>query len=66
MKKTLLVLFTTLITIGGFAQNNEAQQMLYNADRHYFIENKGQWHDDVLALLISEECLDNVRGWSSS
>ena len=50
MKKTLLVLFTTLITIGGFAQNNEAQQMLYNADRHYFIENKGQWHDDVLFL----------------
>lgn len=38
------------ISIVGFAQNIEAQQMLNHADRHYFIENKGQWDDDVLFL----------------
>ncbi|GAB4204661.1 MAG: SBBP repeat-containing protein [Bacteroidia bacterium] len=32
------------------AQNPNAQQALSKADKHFFIENKGQWHSDVLYL----------------
>ncbi|MDW8348607.1 MAG: SBBP repeat-containing protein, partial [Bacteroidia bacterium] len=33
-----------------FGQNTEAQSKLAKADRLFFIENKGQWHSDVLYL----------------
>ncbi|GIV43704.1 MAG: hypothetical protein KatS3mg035_0827 [Bacteroidia bacterium] len=32
------------------AQNAEDQKKMSNLDRRYFVENKGQWHSDVLYL----------------
>lgn len=32
------------------ARNVEAEEVLSKVDRHYFIENKGQWPSEVLFL----------------
>ena len=48
-------LFLALMLIGlaggsVSARNVEAEKLLSQVDRHYFIENKGQWPAEVLYL----------------
>ncbi|MCS7028566.1 MAG: hypothetical protein NZ519_07330, partial [Bacteroidia bacterium] len=50
VKLQLLITFIALNLAAGFGQNTEAQSKLAKADRLFFIENKGQWHSDVLYL----------------
>ena len=56
MKKNLLIIFVLLLfkisTIHGQAinLNSNAQQKLNNINQLYFIENKGQWPNEVLYL----------------
>jgi hypothetical protein len=54
MKKTVTPIFTCLLGAASvFAQPSSpftAEQALQKADKQFFIENKGQWHPDVLYL----------------
>jgi hypothetical protein len=55
MKKTIITIFTCLLgaaSVFGTQSNSPltAKQALQKADRQFFIENKGQWHPDVLYL----------------
>jgi hypothetical protein len=52
MKKLFLAILFLLISKGIIlSQTNEkAANALQKADRLFFIENKGQWHSDVLYL----------------
>jgi hypothetical protein len=56
MKKNLLIIFALLLfkiaTVNGQINNlnNNAQQKLKNINQQYFIENKGQWPNEVLYL----------------
>jgi hypothetical protein len=55
MKKAILTLYSAVASASLlFAQSNQhnlnAEQALQKTDRHFFIENKGQWHPDVLYL----------------
>jgi hypothetical protein len=54
MKKTVTPIFTCLLGAASvFAQPRSpftAEQALQKADKQFFIENKGQWHPDVLYL----------------
>lgn len=53
MKKKTITL-AWVVAIGTFtnvqAQSQDANAVLQKADRRFFIENKGQWHSDVLYL----------------
>lgn len=49
--KTLLVLQVLSYNLRLVAQDNsQANALLQSQDKHFFIENKGQWHPDVLYL----------------
>jgi hypothetical protein len=53
MRKTITTIFTCfLVAASVFAtqpsSNLTAEQALQKADKRFFIENKGQWHSDVL------------------
>jgi hypothetical protein len=55
MKKIVTTIFTCLLGVASvFAtqpgSNLTAEQALQKADKQFFIENKGQWHSDVLYL----------------
>jgi len=54
MKSFYVVLFYMLALNIFYAQTSvvsqDAQSALSKVDRHFFIENKGQWHSDVLYL----------------
>ena len=56
MKKNLLIIFALLsfkiVSIHGQANNlnTDAKQKLNNLNQQYFIENKGQWPNEVLYL----------------
>jgi hypothetical protein len=55
MRKTITTIFTCfLVAASVFAtqpsSNLTAEQALQKADKRFFIENKGQWHSDVLYL----------------
>jgi hypothetical protein len=55
VRKTYLFVFLLISVFGGVAQvqtkqNLNAEQVMKKADRQFFIENKGQWHPDVLFL----------------
>ena len=51
MKKQILALIIGLAGIMSIhAQISEAKNVLNHADKHFFIENKGQWPDEVLYL----------------
>ncbi len=50
MHKKLLYLAIGLLFLGASSYAQDAQQALEKADRRFFIENKGQWHPDVLYL----------------
>jgi cold shock CspA family protein len=54
MKKSILTFLAVASASLLFAQSNQqnlnAEQALQKADRQFFIENKGQWHSDVLYL----------------
>ncbi len=50
MKILTFLLLLCLVITQVLAQNAEAQQKMSKMDKHYFIENKGQWHSDVLYL----------------
>jgi len=53
-KLSYLIMASSMVCSFAFAQSlafsAEAQNVIDNIDRHYFIENKGQWHPDVLYL----------------
>jgi len=49
MKKKILTLIVGVAgTIGAYAQSIEAQNALNNENKQFFIENKGQWPEEVL------------------
>jgi hypothetical protein len=55
MKKSILTFYLAVASASLlFAQSNQknlnAEQALQKTDRQFFIENKGQWHPDVLYL----------------
>jgi hypothetical protein len=55
MKKSILTFYLAVASASLlFAQSNQqnlnAEQALQKADKQFFIENKGQWHPDVLYL----------------
>jgi hypothetical protein len=55
MKKTFTTIFTCLLGAASVfatqpSSNLTAEQALQKADKQFFIENKGQWHSDVLYL----------------
>jgi hypothetical protein len=55
MKKVILTIYSAVASAALlFAQSNQknlnAEQALQKADKQFFIENKGQWHPDVLYL----------------
>ncbi|GIV44686.1 MAG: hypothetical protein KatS3mg035_1809 [Bacteroidia bacterium] len=50
MKRVGFFLLLCLAFTQVQAQNAEAQKKMSNLDRRYFVENKGQWHSDVLYL----------------
>ena len=51
MKKQILTLIAVIASaIGAYAENIEAQNALSYTDKQFFIENKGQWPDEVLFL----------------
>jgi hypothetical protein len=55
MKKSMLTFYLAVASASLlFAQSNQknlnAEQALQKADKQFFIENKGQWHPDVLYL----------------
>jgi hypothetical protein len=55
MKKSMLTFYLAVASASLlFAQSNQknlnAEQALLKADKQFFIENKGQWHPDVLYL----------------
>ncbi len=50
MKTLSFLLLLCLAITQVQAQNAEAQKKMSKLDRRYFIENKGQWHSDVLYL----------------
>ena len=47
-KQILLLIFGIASTIGAYAQSTEAQSLLSKEDNQFFIENKGQWPEEVL------------------
>jgi hypothetical protein len=55
MKKTVTTIFTCLLGAASVfatqpSSNLTAEQALQKTDKQFFIENKGQWHSDVLYL----------------
>jgi hypothetical protein len=55
MNKTLTTIFTYLLGAASVfatqpSSNLTAEQALQKSDKQFFIENKGQWHSDVLFL----------------
>jgi hypothetical protein len=55
MNKTFTTIFTCLLGAASVfatqpSSNLTAEQALQKADKQFFIENKGQWHSDVLFL----------------
>jgi hypothetical protein len=55
MKKVFTTIFTCLLGAASVfatqpSSNLTAEQALQKADKRFFIENKGQWHSDVLFL----------------
>jgi hypothetical protein len=55
MKKTIITIFTCLLGAASVfamqpSSNLTAEQALQKTDKQFFIENKGQWHSDVLYL----------------
>jgi hypothetical protein len=55
MKKNLTTIFTCLLGAASVfatqpSSSITAEQALQKADKQFFIENKGQWHSDVLYL----------------
>ncbi|MCS7075845.1 MAG: hypothetical protein NZ455_04010 [Bacteroidia bacterium] len=50
MKKLTFFLGFLLCMLQVWAKDDKAQSALAKADRLFFIENKGQWHSDVLYL----------------
>jgi hypothetical protein len=49
----LMVLISPIVTgrsVSVTTEAQEAQGILSRIDRQYFIENKGEWHSDVLYL----------------
>jgi hypothetical protein len=55
MKKSMLTFYlavasASLVFAQSGLQNLNAEQALQKADKQFFVENKGQWHPDVLYL----------------
>jgi hypothetical protein len=55
MKKVFTTIFTCLLGAASVfatqpSSNLKAEEALQKADKQFFIENKGQWHSDVLFL----------------
>jgi hypothetical protein len=55
MNKTLTTIFTCMLGVASVfatqpSSNLTAEQALQKTDKQFFIENKGQWHSDVLFL----------------
>ncbi|GIV34951.1 MAG: hypothetical protein KatS3mg031_2486 [Chitinophagales bacterium] len=50
MKKVIFITFLFGVFAGVQAHSQHANKALEKADRRFFIENKGQWHPDVLYL----------------